>query len=342
MAPKKINEGTQQVDETTAAASLSPGSQHPMPRVETLAAIVAGASNAKGAELTKWFTQMIDQIGHEADKLPAGANPEHNKSTIKMHGESVVAAIKEAMKEDLDMVFAADETLSEEFKTRTTTIFEAAAEARISAAVMALEEENELRFEEEINEAVNGLVERIDNYIDYSANKWLEENKVAVESALRNEISAEFIEGIKRVFEENYIKVPEEQVDVVDQLAQAVDEAETRLNDTIAENADLKAEIAEFKRDQIVESLSEGLTVVEKAKLHEMASTIDTTDMDAFKAKATVLKESTFVKSAKAPSGKQVLSEQLSQVDEDNKPEEKTVDPRMKVYVDAIRRNATR
>lgn len=333
------------VDEgTTAQDSLAANSHpdnNPKSKLASIAATIGALASASSEELASLFTRILDQPSWHAAGLPAGATAEANRASIAAHGESVVQEIKTAIKEDLEKIFGMDSTLSEDFKSKSSTLFEAAIEARINLALVQLEEANEVRFEEEITEAVDALVERIDNYIDYSANKWLEDNEVAVESALRNEIATEFMESIKVAFEENYINIPEEKVDVVDQLAQTVDETETRLNDVISENADLKAELETFKKLAVVDGMSEGLTVVEKEKLKEMASTIDTSDIEDFTRKVEVIKESTFVKASgsKKPS---VITEQLEEVDEDNAPEKaKTFSsPQMKSYVDAIKRTA--
>ena len=340
MAKKILRENEGQVDETTAADSLSAGSNptpNPKSKLEAMAAVINVAQVKSGEDLTKWFTQSIDLIGKEARNLPAGASAEHNRSTIKTHGEEIVAALQDALQEDLVNIFEGQD-LSEEFKSRSMTLFEAAINARIGVELVRIEEENEIKFEESINEAVEALVERIDSYVDYTANKWLEENEVAVESALRNEIATEFMTGIKAVFEENNLDIPEDQVDVVDQLAQTVEETESRLNDVMTENAELRAQVEAFERSDIVDSLSEGLTVVEREKLREMASTIDTDDMAEFTGKVEILKESNFVKGAKKPS---TLNEDLQEVSEDNRTEVKTYSsPQMKSYVEAIRRTA--
>jgi hypothetical protein len=356
MAKKILKENEGQVDvvdETTAADSLSPGSMptpNPKSKLEHLAAIIDVAQVKSGADLTSWFTQSIDLIGKEASHLPAGATAEANRGTlhagskpvtvsksIHHNSEAIIAALGDALQEDLHNIFEGQD-LSDEFKSRSLTLFEAAISARIGVELARIEEENEVAFEESVNEAVEALVERIDNYVDYTANKWLEENEVAVESALRNEIATEFMAGIKKNFEENNLYIPEEQVDVVDQLAQTVEETENRLNDVMTENAELRAQVEAFERYDIVDSLSEGLTLVEKEKLREMSSTINATDMSEFTAKVEVIKESTFVKGAKKPSQ---LNEQLEVVSEDNKVEEKTYSsPQMKSYVAAISRTA--
>jgi len=340
MARKVIKENVEQVDETTAAgASLSPNSMptpNPKSKLEAMSAIINVAQAKSGEDLTKWYTQMIAQIGHEADGLPAGATKEHNQGTIRAHGEEVVAALKDAINEDLTKIFEGSE-LSEEFVARTVTLFETALNARVNVEVARIEEELEAQFDEGLNEAVDALVERIDNYIDYTANKWLEENEVAIESTLRNEISSDLMEGLAKVFKENNINIPEEQVDVVDQLAQTVEESETRINEMMSEMAELRAQVAEYEKEKVLETVSEGLTVVEKGKLREMASAIDTSDIEDFQSKVEVIKESSFVTGSKKPS---TLNEQLEEVSDDNKPEAtKTYSsPQMKSYVDAIKR----
>jgi hypothetical protein len=255
--------------------------------------------------------------------------------------ESVNHALKAAAKEDLQKILGEQEGLSEEFKTKTATLFEAAIEVRVGLERAKIEEEVSEIAEQQLNEAIEGIEGKLDEYLDYTTAKWLEENEIAVESSLRNEITEEFMTGLKNLFAEHYIDIPEDRVDVVEQLSKTVDDLETRLNELIAENADLKSTREESEKKNITEEMAQGLTLVESEKLKEFAKTIDADDVEEFKTKLTTIKNSNFVQAA--PKGA-TLNEQLEEVDEDNAPADKTsnVPPQMKSYMSAISRTAKR
>lgn len=340
-AKKTINENENNLEEGSAALeTLHPGSNpvnDPKSRYEIIAQMIGSALTVQDDKWAKWSESVLAQIGKEGDGVPDG-NAAHNAETIKMK-EEVEAALKASIQEDLIKIFEGDTNLTEEFKTKSATLFEAAVTARVSLERVKLEEAYAVALEEEVAAHMEEIVEQLDAYLDYAAADWMVENEVAIESSLRNEIAEEFMEGIKKVFEENYLDIPESKTDVVDELASSVDELEMRLGETIAENAELKDILTGYARKDIVDELSEGMTVVEKAKLREISESIDEEDLEDFRGKLSILKESSFVKT----SGKQVLmTEQINEVDEENnKSVEKTYSsPQMKSYVEAIRRTA--
>lgn len=358
MAKKKLISEQEQVDapvtEASAAAeTLAPNSRPssgPESRFEAIAQMIGAAMAMCDDDLTKWHNDSMSraaEIGHGVG-IPDGAAAK-NAGTITTHPsdaqgsssdenqhEEVDMALKAAISDDLAKVFDSDTQLSEEFKTKAATLFEAAINTRIAVEVAKIEEDLNNQYEVELTESVDVLAESVEKYLDYIAGEWLAENEVAVESALRNEITTDFIRGIKDVFE-GYIDVPEDQVDVVDQLASSVDDLEDRLNDEISENADLKGRLQQYEMNEAFEQVSDGLTVVERERLKELAQNIDAEDLEQFTDKVKTLKESTFVKTGE---GRQTLSEQLEEVDEDNRPEaEKTYSsPQMKRYTEAIKR----
>ncbi len=339
MAKKVIQEDTT-VDEGSAAAeTLHPGTkpaENPKSRYETLSAMIGAAATMKDEHLTKWYNDMIaSTTGSELSKnIDAGAAAK-NAATL---------AMKSVAKEDLDKIFDGAEELSEDFKTKASTLFEAALESRIALEVERLKEEISEELETEAVELVeayeNDLNGKVDEYLNYVAAKWLEENEVAITSSLHKEISEDFMAGLKDLFAQHYISIPEEKVDVVEELSTTVDDLENKLNELIAENAELKIKAEESARKDIVEAASAGLTVVEQVALKDLAKNVDASDLDVFKTKVETLKESHFVKDAK----RSVLNEQLEEVSEDNAPaeEKKFNDPQMKNYVEAISRTVRR
>ena len=332
------------VEDSAAMESLKPNSKpvdDPKSRYETLSAMIGTAATMRDEDLTKWYDQMLaSTTGAELSKnVPDGAAAS-NAATLNMKPSAAHEELKHAAAEDLSKILGEQEGLSEEFKSKTQILFEAALTARLGLESARIEEEIFEAAAEELYEAVQAISEKLDEYLDYTADKWLEENEVAIESTLRNEITEDFVQGLKEVFD-GYVDIPESKIDVVEQLSKTVEELETRLNEMIAENADLKSNKEESIKKDITEELAQGLTLVESEKLKEFAKAIDTDDVDEFKTKLETIKDSHFVKDA---GKKSVLTEQLEEVDEDNlPPEEKRYNsPNMKNYVQAISRTVKR
>ena len=164
------------------------------------------------------------------------------------------------VKEDIDALFADDSTISEEFKSKVATIFE----ARIHDRVTQIEEEIEVKYASMLEEAIdsikNDLTEKVDDYLNYVVESWMEENQIAVESGLRSEITEEFIVGLRNLFAEHYIDVPEEKVDLVDELATKIESLEDKLNEEIETNIQYKKIILESVKRETVYDICKGLT----------------------------------------------------------------------------------
>lgn len=246
-----------------------------------------------------------------------------NAASIKAKGDA-----KSVRMEDVEEMFAGEE-LTEEFKDRAVTIFEAAVASKIAEQTVRLEEEFEVRFEEEINEAKTALNERADEYLSYVAEEWLKENKLAVESGLRAEMAESFMEGLKNLFVEHYFDIPEDRVDIVQDLSDKVSELEESYETSIAENMDLKKELDSFRKESILAQVSEELTATEKEKLSALASGITFENLEEFASKLGVVKENYFRK-----------PQETVQYDEEIEVEESkpAVDPQVASYLDAISR----
>ncbi len=236
MAKKVIQEETT-VDEASAAAeTLHPGTKpavNPKSRYETLSAMIGAAATVRDEDLTKWYDQMI-ALSHGSEKskeIPDGAAAK-NAATV---------AMKAVAKEDLDKIFDGQSDLSEEFKTKASTLFEAALESRVALEVERLTEEISTELNDEAVKLVEAYEEdltgKVNEYLNYVAAKWLEENEVAITSTLHREISEDFMGGLKALFAEHYISIPEEKVDVVEELSKTVDDLETKLNDLVSKES---------------------------------------------------------------------------------------------------------
>jgi len=186
------------------------------------------------------------------------------------------------------------ENLSEEFVSKATMIFEAAVIARAEEVIAEAENQLIEQFEVAVEEVKQELAEKVDAYLDYMASEWMAENEVAIESGLRAEITEEFLTGLHNLFVENYIEVPEDKVDVVEELAAKVAELEASLNEEINTNVSLKQELNEQKKIEAIYTACEGLTQTQVEKLKGLAESIEFTTEDEFVSKVETLKESYF------------------------------------------------
>jgi hypothetical protein len=201
---------------------------------------------------------------------------------------------KLGVREDVEEMFAGQD-LSEEFKENAATLFEAAIHARTILEVARLEEEYEEALIEAVTEIQEELSSKVDSYLEYVVESWMEENEVAIESTLRNELMEEFIDGLQGLFAEHYIAVPEDKVDVLEALAQKVEVLEGRLDETINENSELRAVVANVEKNEIFESLCDGLAFSQVEKFRALAEGIDFDgDVETYGKKLSFVKENYF------------------------------------------------
>jgi len=217
------------------------------------------------------------------------------------------------VKAELSAIFGDD--LSEEFAEKASAIFEAAVIARVNSEmesiVSQLQEQNEVEFAE----AKEELVEKIDSFLNYVVEQWMTENEIAIEKGLRTEIAEEFISGLKGLFKEHYIEVPEEKYDVMAELQNTADDLENKLDSVVSENIELTKQIAELKRAQVLENASKDLAATEAAKLKKLLEGVEFESEDLFGQKVSVIKENYFPRNAvaSAPAQVQTLVEDTSE-----------------------------
>jgi hypothetical protein len=232
-------------------------------------------------------------------------------------------------KEDLDALVTSEATLSEEFKEKTALIFETAVRTKISEEVERLEEQYAEELAEEISRTKEDLVEKVDSYLNYVVENWMEENKLAIQTGLRTEIAESFMYNLKNLFIESYIEVPESKVDLVDGLAEQVQELEESLNKETAKNIQMMEEFETLQRKHIIREASKDLAETQVTKLEKLAESVDFDDAESFATKVATLKESYFNK-------EKVESAINEEVDNDDQQIE--VSDAMAQYLSAIRR----
>jgi hypothetical protein len=238
---------------------------------------------------------------------------------------------KEKMKEDIDALFSG-ESLSEEFKLKVETIFEAAVIARAEEVIAEAETELMEQFQVAVEEIKEEMASKIDDYLNYMVEEWMAENELAIESGLRAEIAEEFMEGLRNLFVEHYIEIPQEKVDVIEELTSKVEELEQTVNEQINKNIELNKELNEQKKIEAIYTACEGLTQTQVEKLKSLAEGVEYTTEEEFGAKLTTLKESYFKTDVKVANSS-ALNEEI-EIEEEKKTT--FADPSMEIYAKTI------
>jgi len=237
-------------------------------------------------------------------------------------------------KEDVDAMLSG-ENLSEEFKEKASMIFEAAVEARVEEIASELEEQFTQEFEESLELVKEDFAEKLDSYLDYVVENWMQENELAIEKGLRSEIVEDFIGALRNVFVEHYIDIPEEKVEIVEELVEKVEELEEQVNEQILKNIELKKSLSEQKKVEVIHSVCEGLSLSQVEKIKSLAKNVEFVSEEDFEDKLEAIKESYFP-SGVISASTESLNEAL-EFDEDDTTE--VVDPLIKAYANKISKN---
>lgn len=262
----------------------------------------------------------IEETDPENNVKPTGDMSAQNKASVAMKGSAV--------KEDLAGIFG--DSLTEEQLEKAAALFEAA----VALKVADLEESYAAALDEEVASVKAELTEQVDQYLSFVAEEWIAENEVAVESSLKNELTEEFIEGLKNLFAEHYIEVPADKVDVLESLAAQVEELESKLNEEINEKIELKNEINKHAMKEAFASVTEGLVLTQVEKFRTIAESLEFNgDLDAYTRKLETIKENYF--SGKKVATSNILTEEFEGDDSSAAP---AVNGEMSKYVSAISR----
>ena len=212
------------------------------------------------------------------------------------------------MEEDVNALLAGEE-LSEEFQEKARTIFEAAINAKVATIKEELEAQYEEKLLEEVEVIKEGLKDRTDCYLEYVADEWFSENQLAIEHALKTEMTESFMTGMKELFEAHYVTIPEEKYNVVDSMVEKLDEMETKLNEQIEKNVSLNSRLAEAVAEGILDQVSGGLAETQKEKLASLAESVEFESEEQYRDKLEMLKESYFSTKATPKANTETLSE---------------------------------
>jgi hypothetical protein len=268
---------------------------------------------AKGADPMKGMKEEEDIEYDEDEELVEASHedegePKHKKSSKKNEDEDGEDEDDEDdeeeddeddMKEEFDIeedvnALLEGENLSEEFQEKARTIFEAALRSKVSQIQENLEEQYATVLAEEVEEIKTELAERLDAYLEYVADEWIQENALVIEQGLKTEMTESFLQGMKGLFEEHYVSIPEEKYDVLESMVEKLDDMETKLNEQIEKNVSLNKRLAESVADGIFEQVSEGLAATQKDKLASLSESVEFESEIEYREKLETLKESYF------------------------------------------------
>jgi len=237
--------------------------------------------------------------------------PEEVEETQEVIEEIVDETPEYDIEEDMNALFSGEE-LTEEFQEKAKTIFEAAISAKVAQVAAEMEAKNEERIVEEIETVKSALIERVDSYLEYVADEWLQENELAVEHGLKSEMTESFLSGMKELFEAHYVSIPEDKYDVVESMVNKLDEMETKLNEQIERNVSLNSRLAESVADGIVSEVAEGLALSQKEKLAQLAESVEFESETSYREKLVTLKESYFGQKVQKETSEKVLTEEAA------------------------------
>ena len=300
--------------------------------------------NAKAAkaEETKPEGDVIEEEpkAEATDEVVAEEETSETEEVVAEEETTEEETIEEEEKYDVEADVAAlleGEELSEDFQKKATTIFEAAIKSKVATIKEELQEAYATALVEELDEIKKGLTERVDSYLEYVCDEWFQENALQIESGLKTEMTESFLEGMKSLFEEHYVTIPEDKYDVLNSMVDKLDEMENKLNEQIDRNVALNRRLAESNADGIFASVSEGLADTQKEKLATLAENVEFESEEDYREKLETLKESYFPSKTSAPKS---TSENLSEeVSTDEVISEETT-PRMQAYLDVLSRAA--
>ena len=234
-----------------------------------------------------------DEASLPKDNKPSGASEEVESSDDVIAEDSIDDI---DLSDDVKALVSSDADLSEEFKDKAATIFETAVKTRIKEQTKIIEAQYEKKLASETDTVKEAMVEKVDSYLNYVVEEWMKENELAVERGIRTEIAEDFITGLKGLFKEHYIDVPEEKYNVLDDLTGQVKDLEDKLNEQIEKNVNLSKDVSESNRDKLIAQVSEDLADTEKEKFGSMAENVEYDSAEKFQEKLETIKESYFPK----------------------------------------------
>ena len=298
---------------------LAPGAVAGQPAVEDLGGPTPEnyKSDDDSAKLKEPKIATVKDVvnkGAKAADPMKGMKEEEEVSSEEVLEEEPVAT-EATVEEEIDIeedvnALLGGEDLSEEFREKAKMVFESALNSKVSEIHEALEAQYEIKLEEAREGLKEALTDRVDSYLEYVAEEWMTENELAIEHGLKTEMTESFLSGMKGLFEEHYVTIPEDKYDVLESMVEKLDDMETKLNEQIDKNIGLNQRLSESVSDNILDQVSEGLAVTQKEKLSSLAESVEFESEEEYREKLETLKESYF---SKAPTAKSEAPQTLSE-----------------------------
>ena len=308
MSETEVKKEAEAVEEQKSVVNKDavPAEKSPLKNdAEDLGKAVVKPTDPDGQTAVDKVKKVSDQVNKDAkdgslpkDQKPAGMKEEETE----VEGEEIAETKEESTEMNIDLsddvkaLVSTDADLSEEFKEKAATIFETAVKTRIQEQVKVLEAQYEDKLSKESETIKEAMTEKVDSYLNYVVEEWMKENELAVERGIRTEIAEDFITGLKSLFKEHYIDVPEEKYNVLDDLTNQTKDLESKLNEQIEKNVNLSKEVSDLHKREAIAEVSEDLTDTETEKFISMAENVEFESAEKFKEKLETIKESYFPK----------------------------------------------
>ena len=267
-----------------------------MPKLksEILQGLVDHMKGLKKEDLANLYGKTVLGEEDEEEEDEDDDDEEEEMESKKVAKESIDQVVDSLDVSDDVNALVDGEELSEEFKTKAATIFETAVKSKVRAELERIQEENDKVMEDMAESTMNDLVEKVDDYMNYVVEQWMEDNQLAIERGLKGEIAEDFISGLKNLFEDHYIDVPDEKYDILEANLSKIEELEEKLNKQIEENVQLKKAKGELVKESMIADVANGMTDTETEKFQSLVEDVEFSDEDSYKEKLQTVRESYF------------------------------------------------
>jgi|TARA_B110000444_G_scaffold34363_1_gene29766 hypothetical protein len=299
-ATKKVKEVSGQ------APQKSEGAPDPMPTLKKEGAKETEKESEdkeiKEGEMPAGLKKYLDKKDDSKDKKESAEKEDDKKSEVKEEDKKEDEKVKEEKEKDIDVkehvdaLVAGDDSLSEEFKQKAATVFEAAIKSKVKEIAEDIQADYDKKLTEETSKSKDELVEKVDSYLAYVVEEWMKENELALERGIKGEIAEDFIGGLKKLFEDHYIDVPDEKYNVLEDQSSKIEELNKKLNESIEKNVELSKENGKLQRQDIIDEASKELAETQKEKFNKLAEEVEYSNEEDFKSKVATIKESYFGK----------------------------------------------
>jgi hypothetical protein len=299
-ATKKVKEVSGQ------APQKSEGAPDPMPTLKKEGAKETDKDSEdkeiKEGEMPAGLKKYLDKKDDSKDKKESAEKEDDKKSEVKEEDKKEDEKVKEEKEKDIDVkehvdaLVAGDDSLSEEFKQKAATVFEAAIKSKVKEIAEDIQADYDKKLTEETSKSKDELVEKVDSYLAYVVEEWMKENELALERGIKGEIAEDFIGGLKKLFEDHYIDVPDEKYNVLEDQSSKIEELNKKLNESIEKNVELSKENGKLQRQDIIDEASKELAETQKEKFNKLAEEVEYSNEEDFKSKVATIKESYFGK----------------------------------------------